>query len=251
MRPATADITLNSDMGESIGIHSFGNDEELLTLVDTINVACGMHAGDPGSMQLVVTQALAAGVTVGAHPGLPDLTGFGRRAMALSADEVRDLVRYQVGALVGFLDSEGGNLHHIKPHGALFAMVSRDEELMDAVCDVAVQYEVPVFGLAGTFHESVAHRRGVPFVSEFYVDLDYTDDGNIVVNRQGAASDLERVARRADLALQSGAATSIGGGTFPVRVESFCIHSDLPNATAVAQTVRSAVNRWKESPALS
>ncbi|MEF2977311.1 5-oxoprolinase subunit PxpA [Subtercola sp. YIM 133946] len=239
----TAEITLNSDMGESIGIHSFGNDEALLTLVDTINVACGMHAGDPGSMKLIVQRALAAGVTVGAHPGLPDIVGFGRRAMALSADEVRDLVRYQVGALVAFLDAAGGVLHHIKPHGALFAMVSRDEELMDAVCDVAVQYQVPVFGLAGTFHESVARRRGLPFVSEFYVDLDYTDDGNIVVNRHSASTDLELVALRADRALQSGTAASVTGSSLPVRVDSFCIHSDLPNAAAVAETVRAALHR--------
>jgi UPF0271 protein len=225
-------------MGESIGIHTFGNDEPLLALVDTINVACGLHAGDPTAMQVVVDQALAANVSIGAHPGLPDITGFGRRVMALDPAEVRDLVRYQVGALVGFLDAAGASLHHIKPHGALFGMVARDASLMDALCDVAVQYQVPVYGLARTSHEQVAVRRGVPFVSEFYVDLDYTDDGIVLVNRTGVVRNIDTVTLRAEEALEQGTTVSISGKTIPVRAESFCIHSDLPNAPEVARAVR-------------
>lgn len=116
-------LTINSDLGESVGIHSFGNDDELLGIVDTVNVACGMHAGDPGEMDRTVLAAAGAGVTIGAHPGLPDIAGFGRRAMAITADEARDLVRYQVGALVGFLGAHDVPLDHVKPHGALFGMV--------------------------------------------------------------------------------------------------------------------------------
>jgi UPF0271 protein len=233
--------SINSDMGESIGIHSFGNDDGLLALVDTINVACGLHAGDPGSMQRVVERAVAVGVTIGAHPGLPDIVGFGRREMAIDADEARDLIRYQVGALVGFLDANGARLHHIKPHGALFGMMASNEALMGALCDVAVQYGVPVFGLAGTAHERVAERRDVPFVSEFYVDLDYNDDGTVRVGRKPAPVDLAVVRARTVQALTESTTIAASGMTIKVRPESFCIHSDLPLAQESARCVRSVL----------
>lgn len=234
--------TINSDMGESVGIHSFGNDTELLKYVDTINVAGGLHAGDPTAIGQIVTAALEQGVSVGAHPGLPDITGFGRREMKLSVNETRDLIRYQTGAVVSFVQSGGGTLHHLKPHGALFAMLARDELLMDAACDVAEQYEVPVFGIAGTAHERVAARRGIPFVSEFYVDLDYDDEGMIVVNRTGATKDIDEVEKRARQALESNSTLSISGNPVQVRPESFCVHSDLPNAPAVAQRLRQVID---------
>jgi UPF0271 protein len=233
-------VSINSDMGESIGIHSFGNDDDLLQIVDTINVACGFHAGDPSSMRTVVERATAAGVTIGAHPGLPDLVGFGRREMAVDADEVRDLLRYQVGSLVAFLDSVGGALHHIKAHGALFSMMAREPALMDALCDVAIQYEVPVFGLAGTNHETVAGRRGVGFVSEFYADLDYNDDGTVRVPRRAVTQDLDVVATRVRAAL-AGTTTTVTGRTIEVRAESFCVHSDIPAAASVAARVRDVI----------
>ena len=185
--------TLNADMGEALGIHTFGNDTALLDLVDTISVACGMHSGDPTTMSRTVTAALNANVTIGAHPGLPDLVGFGRREMILTADEVRDLIRYQVGALTGFLDAVGAPLHHIKPHGALYGMLSRSEELMESACDVAEQYDVPILGLPNTAHQRVALRRGLAFISEYYVDLDYDDDGTVIVGRTGSHHDLAEV----------------------------------------------------------
>jgi UPF0271 protein len=232
--------SINSDLGESVGIHSFGNDTALLDIVDTVNIACGMHAGDPSGMWQIVKQALDAGVTIGAHPGLPDLVGFGRRVMALSADELRDLVRYQVGALNGFLHAAGGELDHIKPHGAMFGMVAIDRALMDALCDVAVQYEVPIYGIAGTEHEIVAKLRDVPFVSEFYVDLDYDDSGMIRVNRYGAVQDMATVRSRTKSALM-GTTITTTGKTISVRAESFCVHSDLPGAPEVARQVAEVI----------
>ncbi len=234
-------ITVNSDMGESLGIHSFGNDEALLELIDTANVACGFHAGDPSGIRATVTAAAAAGITIGAHPGLPDIVGFGRRAMVLDADEVRDLVQYQVGALVGFLTAAGQELHHIKPHGALYGMVARDEGLMDAVCDVALAYGVPVFGMAGTAHERVAERRGVPFLAEFYVDLEYAADGSLIISRRPHATAPERARERAELALREGVAIAATGERIPMRVETVCVHSDTPNAVEVARTIRDVV----------
>jgi 5-oxoprolinase (ATP-hydrolysing) subunit A len=181
-------ITLNSDMGESFGIHSFGNDDGLLPLIDSANVACGFHAGDPVGIHETVTKAAAAGVAIGAHPGLPDAVGFGRREMKLFAEEVRDLVLYQVAAVKGFLDMEGVPLDHIKPHGSLYGMVGREEELMDAVCDVAVMYGVPIYGMTGTAHERVAARRRVDFVGEYYVDLRYRPDGTLIIPRRPQAT---------------------------------------------------------------
>lgn len=234
-------ISLNSDMGESFGIHSFGNDDGLLSLIDTANVACGFHAGDPTGIRETVTKAAAAGITVGAHPGLPDLVGFGRREMKLFPEEVRDLVRYQVGALKAFLDAEGLPLDHIKPHGVLYGMVARDEELMHAVCDVAAQYAVPVFGMAGTGHERVATKRAVPFVAEFYVDLGYRADGSLIIARRPHATPPAQAAERARVALTEGVAIADTGERLPMRVDSICVHSDTPNAIEVATAVRNVI----------
>lgn len=234
-------VSLNSDMGESFGLHSFGNDDGLLKIIDTANVACGFHAGDPTGIRETVEKAVAADITVGAHPGLPDLVGFGRREMKLSAEEVRDIVRYQVGALVGFLTAAGAELDHIKPHGSLYGMVARDEDLMDAVCDVAVQYGVPVFGMAGTAHERVAERRGVGFIAEFYVDLPYRADGSLVIARRPHATPVDDATERARLALTEGMAVAQTGERFPMRVDSICVHSDTPNAIDVADAVRSVI----------
>ncbi|RZK72758.1 MAG: 5-oxoprolinase subunit PxpA [Rhodococcus sp. (in: high G+C Gram-positive bacteria)] len=236
-------ITLNSDMGEAFGIHTFGNDTALLDYVDTINVACGMHSGDPSTMAHTVTAALDANVTIGAHPGLPDPVGFGRREMMLTANEIRDLIRYQVGALTAFLDAAGAPLHHIKPHGALYGMLSRSEELMESVCDVAEQYGVPILGLPHTAHQRVADRRGVEFVAEFYVDLDYNDDGTIIVNRTATPHDLVHIEAKARRALVDGKTISIHGTEIDVTVESLCIHSDLRNAPDVAARLRTMVDQ--------
>jgi UPF0271 protein len=234
-------VSLNSDMGESYGIHSFGHDEALLPLVDTVNVACGFHAGDPVGIGETVARAAAAGVTIGAHPGLPDAVGFGRREMKLFPEEVRDIVRYQVGALRAFLDAEGVELHHIKPHGSLYGMVGRDEQLMDAVCDVAVQYGVPVFGMAGTAHERVAERRGVDFVAEFYVDLGYRADGSLIIARRPKATPPELAAERARVALAESVTQAGTGERLKVRFDSICVHSDTPNAPDVATAVRAVL----------
>lgn len=242
MDARTSPITVNADMGESLGIHSFGNDERLLGLVDTVNVACGFHSGDPGSMRTTVQAAAAAGVSIGAHPGLPDLVGFGRREMTLTPDEVRDLVRYQVGALHAFLGVEGVPLDHIKPHGSLYGMVARDEELMDAVCEVAADFGVGVFGMPGTHHESAAERWGVPFTAEFYVDLGYRADGGLVISRRPSPTPPELAAQRARQALTEGTTRAVTGEVLPVRLDSICVHSDTPGAAEVAAAVRAVLD---------
>lgn len=246
MTQNTSMPTINSDMGESIGIHSFGNDQALLEYVDMINVAGGMHAGDPSGISRIVSDAVSAGIAVGAHPGLPDIAGFGRRAMEISPEEALDLIRYQTGVVWAFVDASGGTLSHIKPHGALFSMLARNEDLMEGACEVAAQFQVPILGLAGTAHERIARRHNVEFVSEFYVDLDYDDDGMIVVNRTGRERNLDEVEARVRTALTQNVTTAISGKQIPVRAESFCVHSDLPNAVAVAQRIREVLTALAE-----
>ncbi|KAK0254247.1 hypothetical protein LTS09_010673 [Friedmanniomyces endolithicus] len=148
-------------------------DDELIPLIDHANVACGFHAGDPLIMAETVKTCKQHGIAIGAHPGLPDIQGFGRREMKLSAEELTALTRYQIGALKAFLDAEDVPLHHVKPHGVLYGMMYRDPE----VC-------TPVFGLAGTHHEAVAKELGLPFVAELYGDVKYTSSGTLVIDRK-------------------------------------------------------------------
>jgi UPF0271 protein len=237
-------ITVNSDMGESLGIHSFGNDDGLLELIDTANVACGFHSGDPVGIHDTVSKAAKAGITVGAHPGLPDIVGFGRREMKLTPEEVRDIVLYQVGALDAFLKAEGMPLDHIKPHGSLYGMVARDEALMEAVCDVAEIFQVAVFGMAGTTHQVVADRRGVPFVGELYVDLAYRADGSLIIVRRPHATPPDVAAERALRGLRERCVIADTGETVPMTFDSICVHSDTPGAVAAAQAVRTVVDQF-------
>lgn len=234
--------TVNSDMGEGIGLHYFGNDADLMRVIDVANVACGFHAGDPDIMSETVASATAQGVAVGAHPSLPDQWGFGRRAMALTPAEVESLVRYQVGALTGFLLQHGARLNHIKPHGSLYGMVARDAALMESVAAVAADYQVAVLGLAGTAHESVCADRGVPFVAELYVDLDYDAQGGLIIQRTPHATDPRVAAERVTRALTTGTIAAQDGTELPVRFDSVCVHSDAPGAPKVAQAVQDAID---------
>lgn len=234
-------------MGESFGIHEFGNDSALLSTIDTANVACGFHAGDPTTMARTVSSALEAGVTVGAHPGLPDLVGFGRRPMTLTSGEVRDIVAYQVGALVGFLHREGQQLHHIKPHGALYGMAARDAGVMDAVCSVAALYNVPVFGMPGTAHETQAKAAGVTFVGELYVDLDYDEDGQVIVVRRPDRTDAAVASHRARRGIFDRLVRTNTLVDLPIEVQTVCVHSDTPNAVEIASVVREILDEYHQS----
>ncbi len=236
------DIALvNSDMGEAFGLHTFGNDPALMPIIDVANVACGFHAGDPSVMEATVALAKQHGVRVGAHPGLPDLVGFGRREMKLSPAEVESLIRYQVGALTGFLRGHDLPLNHIKPHGSLYGMLARDEELMLGAVRVARDYGVPIFGIAGSAHQRVAEREGVEFVGELYVDLDYDADGGLIILRQPHATDPAAAAERTRRAVLEGVVAAEDGTDIPMSFGSICVHSDTPNAIEVARAVREAL----------
>lgn len=239
---AKASVLINSDMGEAFGLHTFGNDQELMRVIDLANVACGFHAGDPGIMRDTVALAKDNGVRIGAHPGLPDLVGFGRRRMALRPDEVESLIIYQAGALLGFLKAADLPLNHIKPHGALWGMLASDDDLMRAAARAVKVFDVPFLGLAGTAHERVCAEEGVPFVGELYVDMDYNPDGTLALVRAAHRTDPAAAADRVATALRGEPITAMDGSRIDVRFQSVCVHSDSSNSPDVARAVRAVVD---------
>ncbi|MGA7809237.1 5-oxoprolinase subunit PxpA [Bradyrhizobium sp.] len=234
-------VTINCDMGEAFGLYKMGDDEALMPLVDVANVACGFHGSDFNHMRKTVGLASQHGVKVGAHPSLPDLQGFGRREMKIGREELTNCLLYQIGALKAFLDAEGMPLNHIKPHGALYGMAARMEEVAEAVADAADVYKVPLFGMKGTLHETVYRRRGHAFVAEYYADLDYNREGGLIITREHEAKDPTDAAARCVRAINEGQTRSVAGNDIPVGADSICIHSDTPNAVAITEAVRNAV----------
>jgi 5-oxoprolinase (ATP-hydrolysing) subunit A len=230
-------MRLNSDMGEAFGIYDLGADKDLLEHISLANVACGFHAGDPMVMRQTVRAAKDHGVGVGAHPSYPDLQGFGRRQMTMDRDELAATLVYQIGALKGFLDAEGMALTHIKPHGALYGAAARDPEIADAIADAAGIFGVPVMGMAGTEHERVYSGRGLEFWAEYYVDLDYDDDGGLIITRKHVAYDPAVATARLERVVREGVAVSVSGKEIPMRADTVCVHSDTPGAAELARAV--------------
>ncbi len=235
-------VTINCDMGESFGLYRMGDDAGMMPFIDIANVACGFHASDFNHMRATVQLAKKHGVKVGAHPSLPDLQGFGRREMKIGREEMANCLIYQIGALVGFLKAEGMELNHIKPHGSLYGMAARIEDIAHAICDAADVYGVPVLGMSGTLHETIYPARGHAFVAEFYSDLDYRPDGSLIVTREHDAKDPQEMAARCVRAIETGEGVAIDGTHFPTKCDSICIHSDTPNALDIARAVRSAIS---------
>ena len=233
--------TINCDMGEAFGLYRMGDDEALMPLISVANVACGFHASDFNHMRKTVRLARRYGVKVGAHPSLPDLQGFGRREMKMPREELANCIIYQVGALRGFLEAEGMTLNHIKPHGSLYGMAARDETIAHAVCDAADVFKTPIMGMIGTCHETVYVARSHGLIAEFYADLDYEDDGRLIISREHHAVDPVRAAARCRRAIAEGKAESVNGKDVAVRADSICVHSDTPNAVDVARAVGKAL----------
>ena len=174
-------LDLNCDMGEGVGAYKMGNDLAILDHVTSANIACGFHAGDPPTMRRLVAAALAKGVAIGAHPGLPDLQGFGRREMKISPAEAYAMVLYQVGALAGFAQAAGGRLNHVKPHGALYNMAAKNRALSDAIAQAVFDFDpgLVFFGLAGSEMIAAADALGLRSAQEVFADRSYQDDGTL------------------------------------------------------------------------
>ena len=238
-------IDLNADVGESYGAWRMGQDAELIPLVTSANVACGFHAGDPGTMQATVRLALAHGVAIGAHPSLPDLAGFGRRAMQVSPNEAYELVLYQVGALSGFVRAAGATLRHVKPHGALYNMAARERALADAIAEGVRAFDpgLILVGLSGSALVAAGRALGLHCADEVFADRRYEDDGTLTPRtRDDALIHDAGEARGQVLAMmREGAVTSRGGKRVPLRADTVCLHGDAPGAVAFARTLRAAL----------
>ena len=238
-------IELNCDMGESFGIYKAGNDEEIMPLIDIANVACGFHASDPNHMRKTVALAKKHGVKVGAHPSFPDLQGFGRREMKMPRQDIKSMIMYQVGALKSFLDEQEMSLNHIKPHGSLYVMAAKDEDMANAIADAVETFNVSIFGMANTCHEKIyKNERGLNFISEFYADLDYDKNGNLVVAKgKNANYDSKIATKRVIRAIKEKKVTNTIGKDINVSCDTICVHSDTPNAVEIITGIKSAINK--------
>lgn len=228
-------IDLNADVGEAFGPWTLAPDDALLAQVSSANVACGFHAGDPATMRRTVVLAARHGVAIGAHPGLPDLAGFGRRAMAITPEEAYDIVVYQVGALIGVARAQGATVSHVKPHGALYNMAAGDAALADAIARAVRDLDpsLVLFGLAGSASIAAGERHGLRTLAEGFPERGYAADGTLLPRSHPDAivHDPAVVADRAVSMAREG------------RFATLCIHGDHPSAVAVASAVRGALER--------
>jgi UPF0271 protein len=239
-------IDINCDCGESFGNWPMGADDRIMPLITTANVACGFHGGDPLVMRNTVALAADNAVAVGAHPGLPDLAGFGRRKMDITPDDAYAMVVYQVGALTAFLAARGMTLHHVKPHGALYSMLHDQEEVAAAVAE-AIRDTCPsplLYWPAPIEMHALpraARKRGIDVIGEVYFDLGYSDEAKLIVERKKTAKDLGGVARRLRRFLAEGVVESVSGKAIPIKAETICVHGDGPNSVDIARTVKAVL----------
>ena len=238
-------IDLNSDLGESFGAYTLGMDEQLMDYITSANVACGWHAGDPGVMQKTLHAAVQKGVAVGAHPGYPDLLGFGRREMKITPDEAYTYVLYQLGALDAFARVVGCHIQHIKPHGALYNQACKDEKLAGAICRAARAFSDDLIVLApyNSAFKTAAETIGQPFAAEFFADRAYLPDGSLVPRSQPGAviHDPELACQRVLKMAREGVVTCIDGTALQMRCASVCVHGDNEAALASVKMIRQAL----------
>jgi 5-oxoprolinase (ATP-hydrolysing) subunit A len=240
-------IDLNSDVGESYGAYRLGADAEVMRSISSANVACGYHAGDPGVMRRTVRLARDAGVSVGAHPGFPDLVGFGRRELRASAREVEDMVLYQIGALAAIARAEGVALGHVKAHGALYNMAARDRALADAIARAIVAFDsaLVLFGLPGSELLRAGEAAGLSVASEGFADRAYLPDGSLAPRSQDGSviDEPEEVVRRSMKMVTEGRVTAVDGSELSLTVHTLCVHGDTPGAHELARRLREGLER--------
>ena len=238
-------VDLNADVGESVGPWPMGDDERLIPLVTSVNVACGAHAGDPLTIDRTVRAALAHGVAVGAHPGYPDLVGFGRRDLDMAPDELEASLVYQIGAVAAFARAAGSELRHVKPHGALYNLAARDPAVAATIARAVgrVSGKLVLVGLAGSALIGAAADAGLPSAAEGFADRAYEADGTLRSRRlPGALLDSpERAAAQALSIVRDGRVESHDGQTIAIRADTICIHGDTPGAAAYATAIRAAL----------
>ncbi|MBS5284195.1 MAG: 5-oxoprolinase subunit PxpA [Clostridiales bacterium] len=235
-------IDLNSDIGESFGAYRLGDDEAIIPCITAANAACGWHGGDPMVMDRVVKLAKEHGVAVGAHPGYPDLLGFGRRKMVLSFDEVKNYVKYQIGALSAFTQSCGMKLHHVAPHGSMGNQCQYDEEISRAICEAVYEYDkdLIIYYCAGAVLGRIAEDMGLRAAAEIFADRAYMDDLSLAPRKMEGAmiTDEEMAISRCVRMIKEGKVTSINGKELDIKGDTLCVHGDGPKAIAFVQRIR-------------
>ena len=238
-------MDLNADLGESFGRWTLGDDARLVTHLTSANVACGFHAGDFLVMERTVALCRRAGVAVGAQPGYPDLLGFGRRAMAFDPDEVESMVRYQIGALEAFCRAHEVELHHVKPHGALYNQAAADPGLASAIARATARFSrtLPLYGLASSeAMATAAADAGLRFIPEAFADRRYLADGSLQPRSERGAVLTDPAAAAAQaVSIAAGAVTAADGARVDLRAETICCHGDTPGAVEIAAAVRAAL----------
>ncbi len=240
-------VDLNSDLGESFGRYALGMDDKVIPLISSANVACGYHASDPVVMEKTVSLARDAGVRVGAHPGFPDLMGFGRRNMSVTPGEAKAYVLYQLGALYGFCKACGTELQHVKPHGALYNMAAKDYQLSRAICEGIREFDpqLIVLALSGGQLAKAAMDMGLPVAQEVFADRGYEEDGTLVDRRKEGAmiTDEEEAISRVARMVKERRVTAVTGKDIAIRADSVCVHGDGAKALAFVEKIRQAFDR--------
>jgi UPF0271 protein len=241
-------IDLNCDMGESYGRWTLGADEQIMPYITSANVACGYHGGDPHVMRRTVALALQHGVAIGSHPGLPDLMGFGRRVMDVSAQEVKDYICYQTGALREFVRVAGAALQHVKPHGILYNMMEKDEALAVAAGEATLESggtDLILMTLASGKYDAACRKRGVRVASEGFADRAYNVDGTLVSRKIAGAliTDPARAAAQAVTMAMDGKVRTLDGVEIDIAVQTICCHGDTPGAERIVRAVREGLDK--------
>lgn len=237
-----ASIDLNSDLGESYGAWSMGDDDAMLSVVSSANIACGFHAGDPAGIYRTVKAAVANGVVIGAHVSYPDRVGFGRRDMDVTSEELIADVIYQIGALKGIAAAAGASVRYVKPHGALYNRIANDARQGQAVIDAikAIEPSLVLMGLANAPILNLARKSGLSVVAEAFADRAYTPEGQLVSRREAGAvlHDAEKIAARMVQLAREGTLEAIDGSVIRIDAQSICVHGDSPGAVVIAQQIR-------------
>lgn len=238
-------VDLNCDLGESFGRYTLGLDEQVIPLISSANIACGYHASDPLIMEKTVRLAKESGVSIGAHTGFPDLMGFGRRNMAVSAAEAKAYTKYQIGALLGFCQAEGVKLRHVKPHGAFYNMAAKDYVLAKAICEGIKEIDpsIKLLGLSGSEMIRAAKDTGLAYGQEVFADRAYEEDGTLVNRRKPGAmiTDEQEAIRRVIGMVKNGTVISITGKEVQIQADSICVHGDGEKALEFVKKIREAL----------
>lgn len=252
-------VDLNCDMGESFGAYTIGQDEIVLSSITSANIACGFHAGDPTVMANTIALALEKGVGIGAHPGYPDLSGFGRRLMQIPPKDVYHLVMYQIAALQGMTQALGGSLQHVKPHGALFNTAAIDADIAAAVAE-AVYHVAPdaiLFGLSNSLLVQAGERLGLKTAHEVFADRTYQDDGSLTPrsHNQAIIHDVETAISQVIRMIVEGKVTSLAGNDVSIQADTICVHGDEPSTLLFVQKLQEtfkefdieleSIGKWK------